>query len=411
MFKIIKQSIGIGLILSGFATSVMAGGTAAPVEEAACSGADTGYDKGFFIKTCDGDYSLKVKGRIQLRYAGELHDSSDAANPNADAHSFLIRRARLDFSGNVFTPKLTFDIQLDLGGIPSAVDNNILYYANMNYKVSDEFQILGGLHKINFNRQEITSDGKLQFVDRSLANERFKLDRSIGIVFHGDVWDKRFEYYLSLVNGRNTRASVNTNNELGYVARVAWNPLGEYGYEEGDIKNSQDVALTVGAAAGLWHEEATVALGNQDRVISANADMGIKYKGFSFQGEGFYRLTDPNQLLPQQTDMGFYAQAGYFIIPEHFEVAIRSSMLFDDTTGVGQNVNMNNGSLTGLGSVNDGVDETADSDNEQEYSASLSYYFKGHDIKLQTQYSFIKDGIPGADLTHHIVMAQAQLGF
>jgi len=409
MFKIIKQSIGIGLILSSLATVAMAGGTAAPVEEAACSGADTGYDKGFFIKTCDENYSLKVKGRLQTRFAMEKHDAGLAAG--SDTQSFMIRRARLDFSGNVFNQNLTYDIQLDLTGIASAVDNNIIYYAFMNYKVWDELQFLAGLHKIHFNRQEITSSGKQQFVDRSLANERFNLDRSIGLLVHGDVADKKFEYYLSVVNGRNTRASINTNQELGYIGRVVWNPLGEYGYEESDIKHSDELALTVGAAGALFHEESTVAAGNQDRVISTNADVGVKYKGFSFQAEGFYRLTDPNQLLPQQTDMGFYAQAGYFIVPKHFEIAVRSSMLFDDTTGVGQNVNMNNGSLTGLGGVNDGVDETADSDNESEYSAALNYYFKGHDIKLQGQYSLILDRSAGASFKNHIAMLQTQIGF
>lgn len=398
-----KKTI-LGLVL--FFVMALAASSVARAEEGSCS--NVGYKKNFFAKTCDGNYSLNVKGRVQLRYAGELHDDDGAANANA--HSLLIRRARLDFSGNVITPDLTYDLQLDLGAIPAAADNNMLYYAWMNYKVMDQFQLMGGLHKIWFNRQEITSSGKQQFVDRSLANERFNLDRSIGVVAHGDFNEKMVEYYLSVVNGRNTRNAINTNQELGYVARIAFNPLGEYGYEEADVKESEDVALTFGGAGGLWHEESTVGAGVQNRVISGNADFGVKYSGFSTQGEFFFRNSQVG--AASQNDMGYYVQAGYFLVPKHFEIALRHSGLWDDTGNDGINLNMNSGSITGLGGVNDGVDETADSDNEYEYTAGLNYYFKGHDLKLQAQYSLIMDGVAGVnDLVNHIAMLQTQLAF
>jgi hypothetical protein len=400
-----KKNI-LGVVL--FAAIVVMASSVVRAEDGSCSGGDVGYEKNFYAKSCDGNYSLNVKGRMQLRYAGEMHDDDGVANANA--HSLLIRRARLDFSGNVITPDLTYDLQLDLGAIPGAADNNILYYAWMNYKVMDQFQLMGGLHKIWFNRQEITSSGKQQFVDRSLANERFNLDRSIGVIAHGDLNGKMVEYYLSVVNGRNTRNAINTNQELGYIGRIAFNPLGEYGYEEADVKESEDVALTFGGAGGLWHEESTVGAGVQNRVISGNADFGIKYSGFSTQGEFFLRNTQAG--AASQNDMGYYVQAGYFLVPKHFEIALRHSGLWDDTGNDGINLNMNNGSITGLGGVNDGVDETADSDNEYEYTAGLNYYFKGHDLKIQAQYSLIMDGVAGAnDLVNHIAMLQTQLVF
>jgi hypothetical protein len=403
------KTLGLTLLLAGMAIpQAFAGGTAKPVEaDEGCSGADTGYDKGFFIKTCDGNYMLKVKGYMQLRFA-----FSDPEGTGNNGDSFLARRVRLNFSGNLINPNFTYLMEFSFEGLPTATANNILHYAFLNYKISDPFQIEVGLHKVFYNRQEITSNSKQQFIEHSLASNRFNLGRSIGVVVHGDINEKMFQYYLSVINGRNTKDSVNTDAELGFVGKFMWNVMGDYGFEESNVSNSDDPSLVVGVAGALFHEKSTVALGNQDRVIAGNADIGFKYKRLSVQGEGFYRNTDPNQILPAQTDLGYYLQAGYFIVPKHFEFAVRASGLLDDITGKGDNVNMGGDSMTGLGGANAGTDIGGDSDNEYEYSAVANYYFKGHDLKLQAQYTFLLDGVAGAnDIVNHIAMMQVVAGF
>ena len=402
--KIFVIAVVMALATSLSSTAVAKAATTA--SDDACKSAVAGYDKNFYVESCDKNFHLDVKGRVQVRAAAEKHDS-DNGNDGTDAQSFMIRRARLDFSGYALTPKFTYDLQLDLGGIPTATDNNILYYAYANYKATDAVQVLAGLHKLFFNRGEVTSDGKLEFVDRSIASERYKLDRSIGADVHGIFEDKKIEYHLAAFNGRNTRNALNKNQEFGYLTHLSFSPLGNYGYDEGDLKDSEAVQFTVGAGAALWHEETA----NQNRVISSTADYGFKYRGWSSQGEAFFRNTDA--VGGVQNDAGYSVQVGYFFIPKKLEFALRQAALLDDLNDRGLNLNMTNGSLTGLSGVNAGVDQNGDSANEYEYTGALSYYIKGHDIKIQAQYSLLMDGLTtsSSSLQNHIGMLQGQFSF
>lgn len=319
----------------------------------------------------------------------------------------MIRRVYFGITGSLFTQDLTYD--LTLTATPSGGSN--AYYANMSYKSSDLFQTTVGLQKIKFNRQEITSSGKQQFIDRSLANERYNLDRSIGVLFFGHDENKTFEYYLSIFNGRATRANVNGNldMELGYAARVVWNALGQYGYEEGDLQGRDEAALTFGLAGAYYNEEFAVSA-TEDRVYQGSFDVGFKSSGFSLQGEVFLRNTSPNGTSASQTDVGDYVQIGYFVVPHKFDIAARVSSLYDDLNDDALPVYFDNGSLTGLGGGNDGVD-VGDAENEHEISLALNYFAFEQNLKIQGQYTLMLDGQAGADATNHIGMVQATLQF
>lgn len=365
-----------------------------------------GWAKNFYLESADGDYKLQFKGRIQGRFAFANQEANDnTVNNNDSVESFMLRRTYFTLTGHVFTKKLTFDITFDVPGTS-------MQYSWMNYEFAESFQLQAGLFKIPFNRQEITSSGKQQFVDRSLANERYNLDRSIGLVAHGTFFDSKMEYYVSTFNGRATRTALNTNSELGFTGRLVYNPLGSYGYGESAHENKDEVDLTFGLAGAWFYEEDTVST-NQDRVMTGNADVGFKYKGLSFQAEVFYRNTDSRTAgIDSNTDYGYYAQVGYFIIPKKLEIAARASSIFDDDSST----IFTNGSLTGLGGLFDGVDEGSDADDEHEFSLAMSYYFNKTNIKLQAQYTMMLDGttadsLAGESITNHIGMLQAQLEF
>jgi phosphate-selective porin OprO/OprP len=172
---------------------------------------------------------------------------------------------------------------------------------------------------------------------------------------HGNAWDKKLEYNLSVTNGAGANR-LNANQELLYVGRAVWNPLGYYGYSEADILDSQSPNLTFGANGGYQVQDFT-----STKFFLAGADVGFKYKGFSFAGEYYFRNNDPVGTAATTRDHGYYAQAGYFIIPRHFEVAARSSQVF-------------------LGGANN---------NRSEFMGGLNYFIFGHDLKLQADYAFL----------------------
>lgn len=362
--------------------------------------------KGFYFETEDKDFSLAIAPELQLRLA--YANREGAAN---DAVSFMARRIYIGFGGSFLTPDLTYQITLNasFGGTPI----NLLHYAYLNYMVTPAFQIRGGLHKVAFNRQEFTGHGKQQFVDRPLASERFNMGRGLGVVVWGTPFEKKMEYYLTVDNGRNTAANLNANQELGYVARLVYNPLGEYGYSESDVDETENPALTIGVA-GEFHKEETTTIVTQDGVLTGAFDTGFKWKGLSAQGEFLFRNSDPSGAGAAVQDMGYTFQVGYFLVPHHFELAARASATIDNishTQGAATTY-VANGSTTNFGGVNDGVDETGDFDNEYAYTLGANYFFKGHNLKLQAEYTYMLDGQAGADDTaNHIGMVQTSLAF
>ena len=95
-----------------------------------------------------------------------------------------VKRLRLRFDGYVYTPKLVYSIQLGFTGhdaepLPNG-NMNIVRDAIVYYVPSPKWNIGFGQTKIKANRARINSSSALQFVDRSIVNSEFNLDRDFG---------------------------------------------------------------------------------------------------------------------------------------------------------------------------------------------------------------------------------------
>ncbi|MGH7197713.1 MAG: hypothetical protein ACREH5_03120, partial [Candidatus Omnitrophota bacterium] len=93
-------------------------------------------------------------------------------------------------------------------------------------------------------------------------------------------------------------------------------------------------------------------------VISATGDAAFRWKGFFGLGAGYYLR---NQTASTNI-FGFHGQAGYFVIPRHLEVVARFSGAIPTAAGVV---------------------------NGYEAGGGIGYYFKGHKLKLMTDYAVL----------------------
>ncbi|HHT9125062.1 MAG TPA: porin [Candidatus Brocadiia bacterium] len=354
-----------------------------------------GYKKGFYLETLDEKFKLRFQGGLQFRY--EFLDRNEGEE---DTSSFLIRRARMILEGNAFSPNIKYKLQ---AGFDKGTDFNLLdYYFNMTHIPPLNVQF--GQFKAPFNRQRITSSGNLQLVDRSTANEVFNLDRQIGMMLHSMLFDKRFEYGFGVFNGSSVTGvdassgrnlKENDNNRHLFVLRAAYNPFGEFGYSESDVEFSEKLKATIAGAAGYSSDEITVS-GSEEDVDTTRlvGELGLKYRGFSFLTEGYYRHRDAGDLSGivsrgNIADNGFFTQAGYFIIPKRLEIAGRHSFVdFDDDVPLG------------------GVDEL------REYTGGINYFFEGHRSKLQANIVRVEeDLLTGEDEKDNKFQLQYQIYF
>ncbi len=321
------------------------------------SALEGGYKDGLYIQSDDGHYSLKTNFFLQLQHQFLSLEGQGKTN------SFQIRRGRILFSGNAFTEKLTYQFQFEfVGGQTNNVSEAVaatgpnLRDGFINYAVWDSLQIRAGQFKVPFNLEELISDSKTQFIDRPITNDAFGFNRDLGIDFHGSFFEKRFEYDLYAMNEGTNQNTNNNNNEMLFGGRFVWNALGNHGYTSGDPENSEEPQLMAGVAANFNRVGAPAAA--DQSVVSATGDLAFRYKRFSTIGAGYYLR---NQTASTNT-FGFLGQVGYFIIPTHLEAVARFAGVVPTAAGV----------TNGL-----------------EAGGGLGYYFKGHKLKILTDYAIL----------------------
>lgn len=113
--------------------------------------------------------------------------------------------------------------------------------SGMLYTFNDNFYMGFGQSKLPGNRQRVISSGNQQFIDRSIVNSRFNIDRDFGFFAYytlrpGDM-EVRLKSAITTGDGRNALA---IDDGLAYTARMEWLPFGIFknsgDFSEGDLE-------------------------------------------------------------------------------------------------------------------------------------------------------------------------------
>lgn len=346
--------------------------------------ASTGYDKGFFIESADGAFSLKTQARVQFRYtfASEVEADPATGDESRDNDSlFAVQRGRLTLGGHAFGDDLDYKLQVDFGrGSVSLKD----YY--VDYHLAGNTLIRFGQYKRPFSRQQITSSGSQELVDRAITDGYFDAGRDAGLMVH-NRYEKspELEWAVGLFNGtgenvvpgRSEGAPDTFNPAL--VARIGYNHGGIKGYSEADLEGGP-LRFAVGASV-LAELDGD---GDDASAIRSELDYMIKVEGFSTSGGAYFATAQDGADFPDQTGdaLGFHLQAGYTVDKTH-QVAGRYALILPQADGAG---------------------------NLQEASLGYSLYLFGHGFKWQTDVTLgLHEGQdPGEDVQ---IRSQAQLSF
>ena len=259
---------------------------------------------------------------------------------------------RLRFDGYIYSPKLTYSIQLGFTSYDAKVlpngNMNIVRDAMVYYVPSSTWNIGFGQTKIKANRARINSSSALQFVDRSIVNREFNLDRDFG--FFGEYSTRLFSNFnlgakasITMGEGRNWNTSQKSG--LAYTGRLELFPLGRFkGYGEvieGDYEREEKVKIFLAGtysynnrALRLQGQNGAIMPDNQHRNISAYFfDFILKYRGFAFYTDVMGRIC--NTPIFKGSDAFVYSGKGgnlqtSYIFPSNWEIALRNSTLLPD---------------------------------------------------------------------------------
>jgi phosphate-selective porin OprO and OprP len=361
--------------------------------------------KGLQFVAADTSFSLKLNTRIQSLYSGVYNLDEEEYSDR-----ILIRRARLKLEGFAYHPSLQYKLELglsnnDIGGVIGQTNNtaNVILDALVRWQINDNFSLLMGQTKLPGNRERVISSQKLQFVDRSLLNSGYNIDRDAGVqLAHTFAIGKAvFREVASVSMGEGRNITTANSGGYDYTGRVEILPLGEFAsdgdYSGSDLSREETPKLAIGVTYD-YNDGASRERGQLGSFFSAKrdlktlfADAMFKYQGFSAMAEYANKKASGTPVV-ERTELGevskafftgtaFNVQAGY-LFPSNFEVAGRYTHVDPQA-----------------------VTERAE---ETQYTLGVSRYLIGHTVKVQSDVSLLKEATDFNELMYRF---QVEIGF
>jgi hypothetical protein len=314
--------------------------------------------------------TLTLSNRIQVRFTQEMPDD-EVQLPGTTAAgdskgSFRIRRAKTKFEGWFYKKEFTYELQLNWPDTANPLEDA---WMNADLSKNKTFQVKFGQYKVPFGRQELTSSGSQQFVDRSIVSSEYAKGRDQGVQLHGLLGGEKLEWRAGMFNGNGRTAAANDNDKYQFNARLQFAPNGDPKYSETDFE-SKDKPLW--AIAGGFEvndlRNATTAVDNKRTIYAV--DGVFKYKGISLFGEAFFRELDPEPATPGAVATafnsdGYHFQAGYLFAKQAWELAFRYASW-------------------------DPSDLVPDND-RTEIGGALNYFYNKHNLKVQGDVRQLED--------------------
>ena len=228
-----------------------------------------------------------------------------------------------------------------------------------SWDFSDRLRVQVGKRKVAASRQWLLGARRTRLIDRPMANDFFRPDRTIGIFATGKTGDSG-NYELMLGNGYRTSNLPNsqTDNQFTFAATQYFEPFGKFGSQLTDYDSTDSPLLQFGHSF-VFSPQNSDTLGdplpetdfirltdgtrlNQVGALAPGvtvsdfdlyfygADVAMKNNGWSLNAEVFFRWLEQirgDGALPD-TDLfqrGFYVEGGRFLIPKKLDVNARYS--------------------------------------------------------------------------------------
>lgn len=366
--------------------------------------------KGFHFETGNGLFSTNLQWRAQMRFSGiNRGDPRSPGNFSAnDVSNFEGRRLRMKIGGHGYKPWIKYYFEVDTQpsrSVNSGNDRSRIIDWRLDVQPWEEFGIRVGQWKINYNRERVDSSGRQQFVERSIVNRQFTIDRQVGVMaqgrlFKGTLADVR--YYAGVFNGEG-RATNNPDDNFMYMGRVQWNFLGrDLKWRQSDVKRHRkptgSLAFAAAQNTGTCTRWSSSGCGNLSAFTSPTAaiaagqleqfnidqyvqEFAFKWNGLSLQQEYHWKNIQDSGTVAMTSGRthsweGAYGQVGYFFneifsaVPEGLEVAFRYAFTDETDASAPQRL-------------------TIPQNHRKEYTWAVNYFIAGHNNKLTFDVSYL----------------------
>ncbi len=235
----------------------------------------TASDKGFGIKSADGQFEYKLRGLVHFDYRN--FDGSAPASTIYDG--FLARRIRPTFEGTVFG-KYGFRLTPEFaesgdGSSTSGISQNktrvIDAYLDARFDPTYSFRF--GKFKPFVGLERLQGGSDIKFIERSYVSNNILPNRDFGLSLYGEALDKKLTYAIGYFNGvkdgGENFTSQDENNHKDFAARVFSTPFAG--------TDSALAGLGVGIA-GTWSQD------SNSNSLGSYKTSGQAYNFFAYTG-------------------------------------------------------------------------------------------------------------------------------
>jgi len=324
-------------------------------------------------RTEHGDLSISIY--TYARYLNQLPLAKNYTNgfgqvvPVVQRQDMQLQKLQFKFLGWGIDPKFTYYLWAWTSNPTMGQGAQVVLAGHIDYKFSKYFALGAGIYSLPGTR---SVEGNFPFwlsVDsRLIGDEFFRPSYTTGVNFKGDLTE-RLRYQAMLANNTSQLgvSALQLDNGFNtFSGALAWE-TDDFGLAWGDFDDHQKLATRLGVHFSRSHETAQsqpgtetientqIRLGDGTIVFTPNifgprtqvtaldwkmtcADVGLKYHGFSLDGEYYWRwlnnFSGPGTAgLPEIRNHGFQLQASAMAIPKTLQVYSGGSMVLGNLGG------------------------------------------------------------------------------
>ena len=379
--------------------------------------------KGFRLETRDGRFQTNLQWRAQTRFTYPFRGDPRQASAfdSASKSNFETRRMRMKIGGHGFEPWIKYYFEVDLQPTRDTDDESFSSSSRLlDWRIDvakwDWATLRLGQWKVDLNRERVDSSGRQQFVERSIANRAFTIDRQMGVQLRGHLFEETpadMRYWVGAFTGEG-RGNSNDDDNLMYMGRLQWNFLGrDLDWRQTDVEYTEDptgslafAAMTNKGRCTRWsssgcgrldgYASPVSAIDGQYEIDQFVQEFAFKWRGFSAQQEYHWKTIEDSLTNTEDELTGGYAQVGYFfhnlfpVVPKPLELAFRYALVEEPN------------------SVDRGLDNK-----REEFTIGANWFFSGHNNKITLDYSYLTldDDFLATDVSDSRVRLQWDVSF
>jgi hypothetical protein len=325
---------------------------------------------GFKLADTDhGDLSISIYTYTRYLNQRALDASYTDAFGNVKSvqqrQDFQIQKVQIKFLGWVMSPKFRYFLYTWTSNPTQGQGAQVVVAGNLNYTFNKRITFAAGITSLPGTR---SVEGNFPFwlgVDtRLITDEFFRPSYTSGIWAKGAITDK-LRYQAMVGNNLSTLgvSALRLDNKFNtFSSALVWEPTGEFGQGFGDFESHEKLATRLAGHFTRSHETAEeqpnsetfentqVRLADGTIIFTPNIfgpgitvnavnyrmaafDGGLKYRGFSLDGEYFLRwlnrFVGPGTAgLPSLFDHGFQMQGSAMVIPKTLQLYAGGSTVF-----------------------------------------------------------------------------------